>query len=64
MDVQSQNPIAVIAGQVADCLAERGYAFVEDDKLGKLADALTAFLHAAAIPIHSDREVTSPSRRP
>ena len=62
MDVQQQNPIGDIIERVADYLAERGYAYVEDDKLDDLAAALTAALRAAAIPIHSGVEVTSPAR--
>jgi len=45
------DPLWGIAEQVADCLSERGYAFVEDDKLGALAAALRLFLTDAGIPV-------------
>lgn len=45
-----QDPIKDIAEQVADCFAEQGYAFVEDDKVVALANALQSFLEVAGIP--------------
>jgi hypothetical protein len=39
-----------IAEQVADCFADSGYAFVEEDKIDRLAAALRSFLVAANIP--------------
>lgn len=56
MSAPAADPLWVIAEQVADCLSQRGYAFVEDDKLAR---ALEEFLCAAGIPVHPD-----PPRRP
>ncbi|WP_412743361.1 hypothetical protein [Krasilnikovia sp. MM14-A1004] len=52
MNAQSCDPLIEIAEQVAFCFAERGYAFVEDDKVEALADTLRSFLKAAGIPVH------------
>jgi hypothetical protein len=49
-----------IAEQVADGCAERGYAFIEDDKVDDLALVLDSFLTAAGIPVHPT--VTDPAR--
>ncbi|MEV4344594.1 hypothetical protein AB0J83_08975 [Actinoplanes sp. NPDC049596] len=51
---QDVEPMQRIARQVADCVAESGYAFVEDDKLEALSAALTAFLSEADIPTSAD----------
>ncbi|WP_412748807.1 hypothetical protein [Krasilnikovia sp. M28-CT-15] len=51
MDVENKDPLMDIAEQVADWLADRGYAFVEDDKLPALADTLRAFLRTAGIAV-------------
>ena len=40
-----------IAERVADCLAAQEYAFVKDDKLPPLAEALRLFLTANHVPI-------------
>jgi len=48
-----EDPLWRIAEQVADCFAERGYAFVEDDKLGTLVAVLRSFLTVAGIPARS-----------
>jgi len=50
--IQSCDPMHRIAHQVADCLSESGYAFIEDDKLEALAAALTSFLNEADVPIN------------
>jgi hypothetical protein len=39
-----------IAEQVADCFADSGYAFVEEDKIEELAAVLGSFLSLAGIP--------------
>lgn len=52
MGVKSRDPLRQIAEQVADCLADSGYAFVEDDKIEGLAALIEAFLTTAGIPTH------------
>jgi hypothetical protein len=47
------DPLWHVAERVADCIAERGYAFVEDDKVGALAAALRSFLMAAGVPVNA-----------
>jgi hypothetical protein len=51
MDSQDCDPLRRIAGQVADCFAECGYAFIEDDKIEGLAALLESFLTIAGIPV-------------
>ena len=46
MDVPDNDSLRRMAEQVADCLAERGHVFVEDDQLERLAEALRSFLMA------------------
>ena len=46
MDAQNEDPVWRSAARVADCLAECGYAFIEDDQLEDLAELLRAFLRA------------------
>lgn len=46
------DPLRLIAGQVADCFANSGYAFVEEDKIDGLAATLGSFLTAAGIPVN------------
>jgi len=41
-----------IADQVADCFADSGYAFVEEDKIDGLAATLGSFLTVAGIPVN------------
>jgi hypothetical protein len=41
-----------IAEQVADCFADSGYAFVEEDKIEGLAATLGSFLCSAGIPVN------------
>ncbi|MFG1988409.1 hypothetical protein ACGFJ7_00310 [Actinoplanes sp. NPDC048988] len=53
---QDREPIWRIAGQVADCFSESGYAFVEDDKLEALSADLTSFLSEAEIPVSADAD--------
>jgi len=43
------------AERVADCFAESGYAFIEDDKIEGLAEALKSFLSATDIPVNPAR---------
>jgi hypothetical protein len=50
MRAQNADPLRQIAEQVAYCFAERGYAFVEDDKVEGLAALLESFLTVAGIP--------------
>ncbi|BFU46603.1 hypothetical protein [Krasilnikovia sp. MM14-A1004] len=58
MDVEHTDPMMEIAEQVTYCFAERGYAFVEDDKVAALADTLRAFLKTGGVAV-SDHEWTS-----
>jgi len=51
MSIQNGDPLWRVAERVADCLSERGYAFVEDDKLESLAAALRSFLTATGVPV-------------
>ena len=55
MSTQNSDPLWHIAEQVADCFSERGYAFVEEDKLETLAAALRSFLTVAGIPVNTAR---------
>jgi len=41
-----------MAMRIADCLAAQEYAFVEDDKVPPLAEALQLFLTRNGIPIN------------
>jgi len=52
MSVKSHDRIHQIAEQVANCFAESGYAFIEDDKIEGLAALLGSFLTVAGIPIN------------
>ena len=52
MSVKGRDRLHQIAEQVANCIAESGYAFVEDDKLEGLAALLGSFLTVAGIPIN------------
>lgn len=47
----SIDPLMVAADRVTYCLAEDGYAFVEDDQVAALAEALRAFLEGAGIAV-------------
>jgi hypothetical protein len=51
MGTGSIDPLRRAAGQVADCLAGSGYAFIEDDKLEALAATLRSFLLRAGIAV-------------
>lgn len=48
------DPLYRIAAQVADCLSDRGYAFVEDDKVETLAAVLRTFLTVTGIPVNME----------
>lgn len=45
------DPLRHIAEQVADCFADSGYAFVEEDRIDGLAATLGSFLTVAGIPV-------------
>ena len=47
------DPLWHVAERAADALSERGYAFVEDDKLGALVAALRSFLTASGLPVNA-----------
>ena len=49
----STDTLRHIAEQVADCFADAGYAFVEEDKIEGLAAALGSFLTVAGIRVNS-----------
>ena len=55
MGTERCDPLHQIAEQVADCFAELGYAFVEDDKIEGLAELLGSFLTVAGIPVNPPR---------
>ena len=52
MMVESHEPLQRIAAQVANCFAESGYAFIEDDQLDGLVVQLEAFLAVAGIAVN------------
>jgi len=52
-----------IADQVADCFADSGYAFVEEDKIDGLMATLGSFLTVAGIPVSPSDASDSASRR-
>jgi hypothetical protein len=49
MTVRLSDPIMGIAERVTYCFSESGYAFIEDDQVEALADALTSQAGTAAI---------------
>jgi hypothetical protein len=51
---QQNDPILAIADNVADMIADSGYAYVEDEHLDGLAVALRSFLSAAGIPVNPE----------
>lgn len=53
MTTPNDDPLRRIAGLVADCFMETGYAFIEDDKIDGLAATLKSFLTVAEIPVHT-----------
>jgi hypothetical protein len=53
LSTQNGDTLWRAAEQVADCLAERGYAFVEDDQLDTLAAALRSFLTETGVPVNA-----------
>jgi hypothetical protein len=65
MSSQDCDPLRRIAGQVAYCFAERGYAFIEDDKIEGLAALLGSFLTVAGIPVNPlSTDDPAPARPP
>ena len=50
-----EDPLHRIAEQVADCFADSGYAFVEQDKIDGLAAVLNSFLTVAQISVNSPK---------
>jgi hypothetical protein len=52
MNTRDIDPLHRIAERVADCFAESGYAFVEDDKIDVLAELLGMFLTDAGIRVN------------
>jgi hypothetical protein len=61
MTVHREDPIMEIAEKVTYCFSQSGYAFVEDDEVEALAEALRSFLHTSGIPIHVGTAVESPA---
>jgi hypothetical protein len=60
MSTPCGDPLHWIAERVADCFAESGYAFVEDDKIPGLAAVLGSFLTVAGIPVNADTAIGEP----
>ncbi|MEV6632218.1 hypothetical protein AB0M54_15845 [Actinoplanes sp. NPDC051470] len=52
MSADDHDVLRHIAEQVADCFADSGYAFVEEDKVEGLAAMLGSFLTVAGIPVN------------
>lgn len=52
------DPLHWIAERVADCFAESGCAFVEEEKIPGLAAVLGSFLTVAGIPVNTDDSMT------
>ena len=50
MAAEIDEPLIRLAERVADCFAERGYAYIEDDHIEMLAASLQTVLAAAGIP--------------
>ena len=48
--------LASITEQVADCFADSGYAFVEQDKIDGLAVMLNSFLTVAGITVNPPKD--------
>ncbi|MDT5042691.1 MAG: HTH-type transcriptional regulator / antitoxin HipB [Actinoplanes sp.] len=51
-----KDPLHRIAEQVADCFADSGYAFIEQDKTDGLAVMLNSFLTVAGIPVNPPKD--------
>ena len=64
MTARQSDPIMQIAEKVTYCFSESGYAFIEDDQVEALADALTRFLQTARIPTRSGLVVEGRTGRP
>ena len=60
MSADDRDVLRHIAEQVADCFADSGYAFVEEDKVEGLAAMLGSFLTLAGIPINPPHTGDSP----
>ena len=52
MNAADHDVLRHIAEQVADCFADSGYAFVEEDNVEGLAAVLGSFLTLAGIPVN------------
>ncbi|MEU4424184.1 hypothetical protein AB0F81_26455 [Actinoplanes sp. NPDC024001] len=63
MGTASDDLLHEVAEQVADSLSQRGYAFVEDDKIEALTATLQAFLQTAGIPLNPSGRASSPPAR-
>jgi hypothetical protein len=63
MTVRPSDPIMEIAERVTYCFSESGYAFIEDEQVEALADALTSFLETAGIPIQAQIAVEGRTAR-
>ena len=59
--MSAKDPLHRIAEQVADCFADSGYAFVEQDKIDGLAVMLNSFLTVAGIPTNPPKGALIPS---
>ncbi|SDT35161.1 hypothetical protein [Actinoplanes derwentensis] len=53
MTLKNSDMLRRTAEQVANCLAESGYAFVEEDKIDGLAATLETYLNVAGIPVNT-----------
>jgi hypothetical protein len=49
-DTQNFDVLRHVAERVADCIADTGYAYVEDDNIEGLVATLGSFLTVAGIP--------------
>ena len=58
----ANDPLHRLAEQVADCFADSGYAFVEQDEIDGLAVMLNSFLTVASIPVNLPKDV--PNAKP
>ena len=55
MALTADDPIVQIADSVADLMADKGYAFVEEEQREDLAIALQSFLQSAGITVNPER---------
>src|SRR3954447_24398029 len=63
MTAHQSDRIMQITERVTYCFSESGYAFVEDDQVEALADALASFLQTAGIPIQAQAAVEGRTAR-